>query len=200
MIIINLLAKIFTKKWSSVAQLFIGGRVGTRTRGSSGRSAHVHTWEPPSSLTVKRKDPQHENERGPSGVLLYLIINMSSVCSVHVTQRTSSLLEDGGMWTLTISSCTPETVPGKKRQTETLTPFYQLAGVSSKPKSWLLLLLLLLQNRETKSKLLRITNNPTRLLKRSPSPPRASEDDDDDDHTSCDSRSLEISWITSDFK
>ena len=200
MIIINLLAKILTKKWRSVAQLFIGGRVGTRTRGSCGRSAHVHTWEPPSSLTVKRKDPQHENDRGPSGVLLSLIINMSSVCSVHVTQITSSLLGDGGMWTLTISSCTPETVPGKKRQTETLTPFYQLAGVSSKPKSWLLLLLLLLlQNRETKRKLLRITNNPTWLLKRSPSPPRASEDDDDD-HTSCDSRSLEISWITSDFK
>ena len=160
----------------------------------------MYTHESRPHPAVKRKVTQHEHERGPSGVLLYLIIKMSSVCCERVTQtQPPHVWRTGGMWTLTISSCTPETVPGKKRQTETSKPFCQLAAVSSKQKSWLLLLPPLHNRERKKMKLLRITNNPTCLLKRSPSsPPRASgdDDDDDDDHTSCDSRSWEISWIT----
>lgn len=37
--------------------------------------------------------------------------------------------------TLTISWCTPKPVPGTKRQTETLTPFYRLAAAASTQKS-----------------------------------------------------------------
>lgn len=40
---------------------------------------------------------------------------------------------------LTISSYTPKRVPGRRQRTETLKPFYQLAAVFSKPKSWRLL-------------------------------------------------------------
>lgn len=75
-----------------------------------------------SSSWVPQRDAQQADEYSHYGVLYQL--------------TTHGGLFTANMSGLTISSWTPNAVPGRRQRTETWTPFYRLAAAFSTQKSW----------------------------------------------------------------